>query len=515
MIRAAQLDRTLLWSACSGLLLACAFPGPDLAVVAWFALIPLLLVMERRPFAGGFIAGFAFFAPLLYWLNIVMTTYGQLHPFFSLVAHLLLVAYLSLFFAAATWLSCRLKALLALPIIVTLPVVWVALEYLRGWLFTGFPWGLLGYSQQNLPWMIQGADLSGVYGVSLLLLLINCAAAGLLAAPRRRFSRRAAIVVSLLLAGHLGYGYWRLAGAPERRDEQLRVALIQGNIDQAVKWDPEQRSRTVETYRRLSEQAAASGVDLIIWPEAAAPFYLQDDSPLSRQVQAVSHQLGSYLLVGGPAYERKPSDDAFSYYNSAYLYSPAGRSLGRSDKIHLVPFGEYVPLGKLLTFINKLVVGVGDFSAGRVAPLALDGHALGVLICYEAIFPELARDYVRQGSDLLVNITNDAWFGRSPASRQLLAMTRFRAVENRVWIARAANTGISALVTPGGGVTLATPLFETLQVVGQVGLGAQPTFYNRYGDLLPRFCLIVAGCWLLAAWQLRRRQGRTGTPPLP
>lgn len=506
MIRLPRPDLTLLWSACSGLLLACAFPGPDLAFTAWFALIPLLLVMSRRPFASGFAAGCAFFAPLLYWLNIVMTTYGQLHPFFSLIAHLMLVVYLALFFGATTWLSCRFEAVLRLPMIVILPLVWVALEYLRGLLFSGFPWGLLGYSQHGLPWMIQSADLSGVYGVSLLLLLLNCAVAGLFIAPRWWFSRLAAVVVLLLMTGHLGYGYWRLSTDPDRRDEQFKVALVQGNIDQAIKWNSDQRQKTIEKYRELSAQAASEEIDLIIWPEAATPFYLQDNSPLSRQVQSIPRELGSYLLVGSPAYERNDYDGEYRYFNSAYLFSPQGQPLGRSDKIHLVPFGEYVPLGQLLSFINKLVVGVGDFSAGQVQPLTLDGHSLGVLICYEAVFPELARDYVRQGSDLLVNITNDAWFGRSPASRQLLAMTQFRAIENRVWIARAANTGISALVAPSGKVTVSTPLFEALQVSAQVGLGAQPTFYNRFGDLFPRFCLIVvAGC-LLALWQVRRRQ---------
>jgi len=364
---------------------------------------------------------------------------------------------------------------------------------------------VIGYSQQSLPWMIQSADMTGVYGVSLLLLLINCALAGLIISPREVFSRLSTAVVLLLLLGHLGYGYWRLNDDPDSRSEQLQVALIQGNIDQALKWNPDQRRKTVDLYRDLSRQAAEKEVDLIIWPEAAAPFYLQDDNPLSEQVRSIPKDLQSYLLVGGPAYERNEQSRDVVYFNSAYLYSPEGKVLGRSDKIHLVPFGEYVPLGQILTFINKLVVGVGDFSAGLVQPLALNGHSLGVLICYEAIFPELARDYVRQGSDLLINITNDAWFGNSPASRQLLAMTRFRAIENRIWIARAANTGISALVTPGGRVTVATPMFETLQTVGSVGLGAKSTLYNRFGDLLPWFCLIVSGGWLLALWRACRR----------
>ena len=179
--------------------------------------------------------------------------------------------------------------------------------------------------------------------------------------------------------------------------------------------------------------------------------------------------------------------------------------LGRSDKIHLVPFGEYVPLGSLLTFVNKLVVGVGDFSPGKVKPLPLNGHTLGVLVCYEAIFPELARDYVRQGSSLLVNITNDAWFGRSSAPFQHLAMTRFRAIENRIWLARAANTGISALISPAGRVVESGPLFEAVRLTGKVGLGAEATFYTRFGDLLAYVCLFISAAFLLLErWRSRR-----------
>jgi apolipoprotein N-acyltransferase len=183
-----------------------------------------------------------------------------------------------------------------------------------------------------------------------------------------------------------------------------------------------------------------------------------------------------------------------------------GRVLGRSDKVHLVPFGEYVPLAPFLPFIDKLVTGIGDFTPGTVSPLPLNGAEIGVLVCYEAIFPELAREWVRRGSDLLVNITNDAWFGRSSAPWQHLGMTRFRAIENRIWIARAANTGISAFIAPSGRVTEQSPLFETLYLKGEVGLGAQPTLYTSIGDAVPTIFLILGIWWLV---QTRRRLGRS------
>ena len=507
-----RVDRSLLIAAGSGLLLSAAFPRPDLYPLAWIALAPLFVVMRRRPFAAGFVAGFVFFAVVLYWLNIVMTTYGGLNPLYSLLAYLFLLVYLAGYFAVATWAACRLETLCKLPALLTLPVLWVAMEYLRGTLLTGFPWALLGYSQQNFSLAIQSADVTGVYGVGLLLVAVNAALAWLLREPRRKLAWLGAGAVLLILISHFGYGVWRESQPLDQRDKLLQVSLVQGNIDQALKWDPAQRQATIKKYLQLSSQKETPSPELIIWPEAATPFYLQDPSDLSTQVSDLPSQLGSYLLVGSPAYQPHANDE-YRYYNSAFLFSPQGKMLGRSDKIHLVPFGEYVPLGNLLGFINKLVVGVGDFSPGTVRPLSLNGHSLGVLICYEAIFPELARDYVRNGSDLLVNITNDAWFGASSAPYQHLAMTRFRAIENRVWLARAANTGISALIAPSGKVVNSGPLFESITLSGAVGLGSEVTFYTKFGDLLAYACLLISLVFGLLACLATQRQRRILSSP--
>ena len=498
----ARVDRTLLVAAGSGLLLAAAFPRPDLFPLAWVGLIPLLLVMRRRPFAAGFTAGLVFFAVVLYWLNIVMTTYGGLPLALSLLAYLFLLAYLAVYFGLATWLSCRLETVLNLPYLVTLPPIWVALEYLRGWLFTGFPWAIIGYSQQNFSLAIQSSDVTGVYGVSLMLVVVNCALTGVLVAPRSRLAWLGVVATCIISISHFGYGFWRESQPLEQRAEQLRVALIQGNIDQGQKWAPENRHSSIDRYQQLSIQAMKDHPDLVIWPEAATPFFLQDQSDLATQVKKLPERLNVSLLVGSPSYQLLPSGE-YQYFNSAFLYSSTGKKLGRSDKIHLVPFGEYVPLESILSFIDKLVVGVGDFSPGRVQPLPLNGHTLGVLVCYEAIFPELAREYVQEGSSLLVNLTNDAWFGDSSAPYQLLAMTRFRAIENRVWIARAANTGISALISPAGRVTLSGPIFEPLQLSGSVGLGANATFYTRFGDIFAYICLVLSGFFLASLFLTR------------
>ena len=492
-----RIDKTLLVAALSGGLLAMSFPRPDLYPLAWVVLVPLLLVMEKRPFASGFVTGATFFAVVLYWLNIVMTSFGGLDPFSSVVAYLLLITYLALFFGSATWLAWRSHQRLGLPVLLSLPVIWVALEFLRGWLLTGFPWALIGYSQQNFSLAIQSADVTGVYGVGLMLITVNALIAQLVAQPKQLFTRWATAGVALLLISHFGYGAWRSGQLSDERPEKLAVALIQGNVEQSQKWDPALRQVTIDRYLSLSKQALAEHPDLLIWPEAATPFYLQDPSPLAAQVHDLPKHSGVPLLVGTPAYQTL-SNGEYQYLNSAFLIGSDGLRQGRSDKVHLVPFGEYVPLGRLLSFVDKLVVGVGDFVPGTIVPLPLGEHHVGVLVCYEVIFPYLARQHVHQGADLLVNITNDAWFGRSSAPYQHLAMARFRAIENRIWLARSANTGISALIAPSGEVVLSGPIFETLQLSGKVGLGAVPTFYTRFGDLFALACLLLTALLVIA-----------------
>ncbi|MEJ2200431.1 MAG: apolipoprotein N-acyltransferase [Desulfuromonadaceae bacterium] len=500
-----RLQRVTVCSALSGLLLALAFPRIEASWCAWFGLVPLLLVMAEHPFRSGFVAGLVFFGTVLYWLNIVMTTYGGLHPLLSLVAYLLLVAYLALYFGTATWACCRLREKLALPPLLSLPLIWVALEFLRSFLLTGFPWATLGYSQANHPVLIQSADLFGVYGISFLLILSNCVLGQLWQHVRRgarfRTTGWALLALLLLLGGDYAYGRWRLKSAAPAAGGDLQVTLVQGNIDQAVKWNPDYQLSTLATYGRLSRQAAQEQApDLIVWPESATPFYFQNPSLLQQQVLAVPRDTGAYLLFGSPAYEQV--NRRYHYLNSAFLLDPQGQTLGRSDKVHLVPFGEYVPLARFLPFVKKLVAGIGDFTPGEVNPLPMNGARLGVLVCFEAIFPELARDFVQQGSTLLVNLTNDAWFGRSSAPYQHLAMVRFRAIENRIWIARAANTGISALIAPTGDVTGQTTIFQTGFLSGRVQPGARPTWYNRSGDLLPAGCVLLT---LLGLIKTRRR----------
>jgi apolipoprotein N-acyltransferase len=498
--------RIILSSILAGLLLALAYPRPDFAAIAWVALVPLCLCLQARPFWSGFAAGVGFFGLVLYWLNIVMVTFGNLHPLLSLLCYLVLVAYLSLFFAGVTWGTDYLCRRLNLSRALIFPVLWVALEYLRAHVLTGFPWALLGYSQQSWLQAIQSADLFGVYGISYLIALVNVTIALVIVSLREhRPMPRLAVTLSILLfSANLLYGAITLQQNPVDRERTLTTTLVQGNIDQSIKWDPAFVQSTVDRYRDLSLEAVREyKSELIVWPESATPFYYQDQSPLGEEVRQVAIGSQAALLFGSPAYEKR-ADGRWHFLNSAFLLGPQGETLGRSDKVHLVPFGEYVPLKKVLPFVNKLVEGIGDFSAGIIKPLHLGVDRIGILVCYEGIFPELARAYVNQGSDLLVNVTNDAWYGHSSAPFQHLSMARFRAIENRIWLVRAANTGISAFIDPTGQISGATPIFVTLSTTAKVGLGSRPTLYRSIGDALPMAFLVLCSYWFWSAWRRQR-----------
>ncbi|MEA3465285.1 MAG: apolipoprotein N-acyltransferase [Thermodesulfobacteriota bacterium] len=502
----------------SGLLFALAFPNTAWGYLAWVALIPLFSVMHNKPWRCGFSAGVVFFAIVLYWLNTVMVTYGHLPLVVSLLLYLLLVVYLASFWGGICWCSCRIEQRLNLPLPLVLPLVWVVFEFGRNFALTGFPWANIAYSQAPYPALVQGADLGGVYVLVFLLVLVNCAGVAAWKAYRSDYALpwRLLVLVLVLWLGHYGYGLWRLAQIDCRSGgDSLRVAMVQGNIEQSLKWNPDCLRSTLTTYQRLSAQTDTP--DLIIWPESSTPFFYQDGGRRAGKVRSVARENRAMVLFGSPAYMQEVGQQTgedgeklvqvdnrrrYRYLNSAYLLSSQGQTMGRSDKVHLVPFGEYVPLSGVLGFVDRLVQGVGDFVSGVNCPLQLNGHQVGVLVCYEAIFPEIARHQVANGAGLLVNITNDAWFGDSSAPWQHLAMTRFRAVENRVWIARCANTGVTAIVDPTGRVVKHSRLFHAETVEGVVYFCDETSLYTRTGDTVPLLFCVVVVVWL---WQSRKK----------
>lgn len=490
-----------------GAMLALSFPRPGMAPLAWFAFVPLFIAAAGAPpglcFKLGFAAGFTAYAGLLYWLNIVMTSYGKLHWSVSGVLYLALAGYLALYPGLVLWLVRRGEGR-GISALCSFPVLWVGLELIRSYLLTGFPWANLGYSQYRTLPLIQISDLAGVYGVSFLVALANLVFYQIWVWLRGKgapYPVRGLALLLVLLAATLGYGFDALTRV--EKGPLQRVLLVQGNIPQDVKWDPAFQESTVATYERLTRKGCRSGGTLVVWPESALPFYLQDEPAYAARVRALAAELKSCLVTGSPAFERDA--ELVRYLNSAFLISPAGEVVGRSDKLHLVPFGEYVPLAALFPFVNKMVAGIGDFSPGKSArPLETTGGKIGVLVCFEGIFPEIARAYVRAGAGMLVNITNDAWFGKSSAPYQHLSMTVFRAVENRVPLVRAANTGVSSVIDSKGHIRGMTALFEEATLAAEVRRGEGGTFYSRHGDLFALICLGGSALVILACFRKKK-----------
>lgn len=489
--------KDILLAISSGLLLIVIFPRLNLEVIAWFALIPLFYAIQgKKPhhsFYLGLIAGFVTFFGLVYWVFIAVSRYGNLNYLLSAFVLILLVSYLSLFMGAFAFLLRYLEDRLGLKEVVTAPFAWVSLEYVRSFLFTGFPWESLGYSQFLFLPLIQASDITGVYGISFLIVLANALLFNIFynwfLKREKKFYREVAFTFFLFTIT-LVYGGWRLADVRKKTEafSTIKAAVIQGNIDQSKKWDPTFQDDTVKIYRDLSFKAAKSSPSLIIWPESAMPFYFQSNARYRDIVFNISKETGSYLLFGSPAYRR--GGGKMGYFNSAFLISPSGNVLGRYDKVHLVPLGEYVPLGKYLYFIDKLVEGTGAFSPGkRIGPLVFSLGKPGVFICYEAIFPNLVRKFVNRGANFLINLTNDAWYGKTSAPYQHLSMVTFRAVENRVFIARAANTGISSIIDATGKIRSATGIFTRGFIVDTIRLGRVHTFYTEFGDIFAQICL--------------------------
>jgi apolipoprotein N-acyltransferase len=503
-------------------LLILIFPWYDVEGLAWVALVPLLMATRAmRPQAAlgwGWLGGGVGYLGILRWIPHTMIHYGGVPVAASYGILLLLVAYVALYIGIfATGWSWGVKRW-PRGVFLFAPALWVALEWVRAHALSGFPWASLGYSQYlNRP-LIQVAELTGVYGVSFALVLGNVLVERLLYAARQRRWRAVmlpwGLTVSCLVAIG-GFGIWRLEGgriALPVGATEVGVALIQGNIAQDQKWDLASRERIFGIYSALTHEAAtAADVDLIVWPEAATPFLFANDPQYRARQLLLAEEAGRPLLFGSPTSSREGSQDVM--YNSAFLIGPDATVLGRYDKIHLVPFGEYIPLRRLLFFLDKLVIGMGDFGSGEAyTVMTVPQGRFAVLICFEIIFPELVRHFVRNGAQFLANITNDAWFGSSPASYQHLSMVVFRAVENRVSIVRAANTGISAVIDPTGRLVQQTDLFVRTWIKDRIVLATEPaTFYTRFGDVFAYGCLLLTG--LVLGWGIGQcfRQWRSGS----
>lgn len=505
----------------SGLMLTAAFPNLEVSWLAWCALVPLLLALSGTPagagFRLGFITGLVHYLTLTYWLAHTMTTYGGLPWVLAVPILFLLAATLALFSAAFAWIVAISGPTPFLSLFL-IPSAWAGLEYVRSFLLSGFPWELLGYSQYRLLPLIQVADILGPYGVSFLIVAVNTGLASVVICLGRckwfgrpvtgRLILASTITLVIAMAAVMIYGDRRIRSLDAKiNDASVRtVAAIQGNIPQNAKWDPQFQQTTTLKYIELSSTFKTTKVDLVVWPESATPFYLYNNPFLTRMVIAGINEIGADFLIGSPSAMRR--EGKVIYYNSAYLIDQFGKPMGKYDKAHLVPFGEYVPFKRYLPFLGKMVAQVGDFEAGPTGKtLKWGDQRLGVLICYELIFPELTRDQVKSGASLLVNLTNDAWYGCTSAPYQHFSMAVFRAVENKRALVRAANTGITGFIDPVGRIQQTTGLFKAAAIHQAVHLIDLETVYTRMGDLFAKACLIATALLALCFFILRKRKG--------
>jgi apolipoprotein N-acyltransferase len=479
------------------------YPTIDLFPVAWIALIPFLLSLyDKKPkqaFKTGIVLGIPYFFGTLYWIYHSINHYGGISLITSIVIVILLCLYLSLYIGVFAFLFSTTIRLTKLPALLIAPVFWVVLEFLRSYAFTGFPWSSIGYSQYKFLTVIQIADITGVYGVSFLVVAVNGALADIFLIKQRTkdmplfplsYTVIGFSVLAVFLIFTVIYGQIRLR--EERPGKQFRVSIVQGNIEQDKKWEPSYQNDVLEIYKDLSLKTAAAEPSMIVWPETAVPFFFKTDKKYSEELVDFQKTLNTYLLFGSVLIKDK-TDNRYTLSNSAVLLDDTGKASYIYDKIHLVPFGEYVPLQKVLFFINKLVVGIGDYTRGTHYIKAMTPYGnFGTLICYEIVFPGLVRKFFSNGGDFMVNITNDAWFGKTTGPYQHFSMAVFRAVENRKPVIRSANTGISGFIDSNGRIISKTGLFQRTILTEVIKTDSHRSFYSKYGDLFSYVWIIFS-----------------------
>ncbi len=489
----------------SGVLLALAFPEPHWSLLAWVALVPLLAVaLEVRPtaaFGWGFLQGAVFYGITLQWLFTFFRGYGGMTVWESAGVLGLMVAVLSAFTGAYT-LGVRAMRRAGFGWALALsPFLWTALELGRTRMpVIGFPWNLLGYAVSDHLGLVQMVTVTGIYGLSFVVAGYN---ALVLWAWRERRGRPvwawAGATAALLLAGFVG---GRLVPKPQGR---YTAHLIQLNLapktEYSADWDV-RHAAELHALDALSIAAGQAAPGLVIWPEAPAPFSMQDPAFAAR-ARKIARESRSDFLAGVDEYSYPPGQAAQAY-NSAVMLDPAGQQTFRYDKIHLVPFGEYVPWRKWLTFAGPLIGGIGDFTPGtRRAIGRLPGGTFAVFICYEAVFPNEVRQFAERGADLLINISDDGWYGRSEALEQHVNMARVRAVENRRWLLRDTNTGITLVVDPYGRIRARLAAGTRAALTASYDFRSGRTPYARWGDWLPKLAALVS-C-LALAWSFAGR----------
>lgn len=472
-------------------LLALPAAGVNLAFLATVALAPLLYAVAREPrgwrrFALGYAAGIAFWAGACYWIHFVLEQHAGMSGFMAWLGFAGFLLYKSLQLGAFAWLAGPVMrtrwAVLAAP------ALWVAIERTHAW--SGFSWFLLGNAGIDMQVPMRLAPVTGVWGLSFVF-AATAAALALVALrrPRRELIPLAALPVVLLLPG---------LPAPARGTET--AVLVQPDISESADWTPQWIEQQHEKLLRLSAEAALRQPGrtpaLIVWPEAPAPIYYAEDARLREQINRLARETGAYVVIN-----TVPRTAAGEVLNSALIVGPEGKPLGQYSKMNLVPFGEFVPW-PFRALVSKISTEAGDFAPGTQQSLLPAGaHSIGAFVCYESVLPGFVRRFADKGAEVFVNISNDGWFGRSPAREQHLAIVRMRAAENRRWILRATNNGITATVDPAGRVWRHLPPFTPAAAETGFSWVSGTTFYSRHGDWLVWLCAFGAAAAVAAGWR--------------
>jgi apolipoprotein N-acyltransferase len=496
----------------SAILQVVIFPLPGVYVLSWFALAPLLVALLRARPAGelevagsvrlqpatpwqgfllGYVCGIVWYAGTCYWIYDTMRQYGGLSAPMALLALFLFCCYLGLYHGAFG----LLVSLLARPhdlrrALVLAPVLWVGIELARTRI-TGFPWSLLGISQvDNVP-LCRIAGFTGVYGISFEIVLVNVAMAAVFLIPRPK--RGMMFAAALAAAAVLQSG--RLVEAPPAKADKSAL-LVQQNISVAADWTPVDLEQTLHELTDLTIKSATRNpgtkFDLIVWPESPAPFFT-NDAKFQAIISEMAHSANTWIVVGAIGSDAARPNDEGLLFNSAALISPQGDWTTRYDKVHLVPFGEYLPFPSLFSFAGGLTKEVGQFERGKSRqPLNAGGERSGIFICYESIFPDEVRQSADLGAQVFVNISNDGWYGDSGAYAQHLNQTRMRAIENDRWLLSATNTGVTAAIDPWGRIAARIPRKERATLVAPYALNPATTFYTRHGDWFAFACAIIS-----------------------
>lgn len=516
----------------SGTLAGLAYPfrfgdfiPPDLGFLGFFCWVPLMMVVRgqspRRAFAMSFVAGLFHFVVSQFWLYEAVHNFGGLSYVMSaLVLGSLLVvlaAYFGLIFLLSQWV-CRN---LGWPTLWVRPVFWVGIEYLRHLMpLDGYPWSQLGYTQAAFLPFIQSAELWGAYGLTFLMVLSNEMIAGWIFRGRsweRVPKRRWLVAALLLLLANLAYGLVRYGQEDPPAVAVLPVGVVQGNIAQEDKWNRYLARDILERHATATRGLQAEGAELVLWPEAAVPFTVPYDAERFPVDTGLTH---GHLILGSITRPKLSTAGTKNppVHNSALVLNAQGEIEDYYHKKELVPFGEYVPYQDLFWFARQLTVEVGRMEAGKTfRPVRMGKYLMGILICYEDIFPYAAREMVARGANALINLTNDAWYGYTSAAYQHLVYSQYRSVETRRYMIRATNTGISALINTRGHILWqGKELFTRENFLTSLPLYDGKTLFVRAGYLLPHVFLILMAVNLIQA-RLKRNswQKNTANPSNP